>query len=221
VKLPAGIRKGLDRFQDAVWAWMRECFSSTIQSDIVERQDRFLEEVFELLQSLDYPRDRIRALEHYVYNRSPGLPFQEVGGVGITLAALLTPLGISMGDAFAAEHDRIWTKVDAIRAKQASKPVGSALPAFMKQGASEDVFDIHVTVPLPLGWFVDQIKHEHTRILYAGDIHSPIATPDGAWYVALQHYKGGRLTWAYGHTMAEAWNHAVSVVNREKSTWSK
>lgn len=219
MKLPVSVQKGLNRFQDAIWAWMQECFDSTVQSDIVERQDRFLEEVFELLQSLDYPRDRIRALEHYVYNRPQGLPFQEVGGVGITLAAMLTPLGISMGDAFKWEHDRIWTKVDAIREKQRTKPVGSALPAFMKEGATEEIFDLHVTVPLPPGWFVDQIRHEHTKIVHLGDIHSPAANPDGAWYVALQHFKGGRLTWAYGHTMAEAWNHAVHVVEKEVKKW--
>lgn len=210
---------GLTFFQRRVWEWMKACFSSTVQGDIVERQDRFLEEVLELLQSLDYPRDRIRALERYVYGRPKGKPAQEVGGVTVTLAALLTPLKLDMGDCAWDEFVRIWGKIDKIREKQATKPVGSALPAFLQEQGKEDVFEVHVTAPLPEDWFVDAIKHEHTKIRYLGDEHTPLPNNDGAWIVYLQHRKGGRLTWAYGHTMAEAWNNAVAVVNNERKIW--
>lgn len=51
-----------------------------------------------------------------------------VGGVMVTLAAMCNTLGVDIGAAAETELARIWTKVDAIRAKQAAKPTGSALP---------------------------------------------------------------------------------------------
>lgn len=115
-------------FQDRVQPWMLECFGAEIAADKLERGDRLLEEVFELLQSADYPRERIHSLEGYVFDRPAGEPKQEVGGVMVTLAAYCLAHGLDMHDAGEAELARIWTKVAAIRAKQAAKPTGSALP---------------------------------------------------------------------------------------------
>jgi hypothetical protein len=114
--------------QSRVRQWMLACFGAEVASDKLERGDRLLEEVFELLQSGDYPSERISALEEYVFSRPKGEPFQEVGGVSLTLAAYCLAHGLDMHEAGEAELARVWTKVDAIRAKQASKPVGSALP---------------------------------------------------------------------------------------------
>ncbi|PJR13943.1 hypothetical protein [Sinorhizobium meliloti] len=115
-------------FQRRVKWWMDACFGPEISADRLERGDRLLEEVFELLQSGDYPRERIRALEEYTYSRPKGEPHQEVGGVTITLAAYCLAHGVDMHQAGEDELARIWTKVDAIRAKQAAKPTSSALP---------------------------------------------------------------------------------------------
>lgn len=115
-------------FQRRVKWWMDACFGPEISADRLERGDRLLEEVFELLRSGDYPRERIRALEEYTYSRPKGEPHQEVGGVTITLAAYCLAHGVDMHQAGEDELARIWTKVDAIRAKQAAKPTGSALP---------------------------------------------------------------------------------------------
>lgn len=115
-------------FQANVGIWMRECFGTEISADKLERGDRLLEEVFELLQSGGYPRERIRSLENYVYSRPVGEPSQEVGGVMTTLAAYCLAHGLDMHAASETELARCWSKIDAIRAKQAAKPTGSALP---------------------------------------------------------------------------------------------
>lgn len=115
-------------FQPRVEPWMRECFGDVIPFDKVERGDRLLEEVFELLQSGGYDPGRVTALRDYVWGRPVGESAQEVGGVMVTLAAYCLAFGLDMHQAGETELARIWTKVEAIRAKQASKPVGSALP---------------------------------------------------------------------------------------------
>jgi hypothetical protein len=114
--------------QDRVAPWMDACFGPEISGDKLERGDRFLEEALELLQSGGYPPERVAALTDYVFSRDVGEPSQEVGGVMITLAAYCLAHGLDMHEAGETELARIWTKVDKIRAKQAAKPKGSALP---------------------------------------------------------------------------------------------
>ncbi|MEI4480947.1 MULTISPECIES: hypothetical protein [unclassified Phyllobacterium] len=46
----------------------------------------------------------------------------------VTLAALCNATGIDMNDAAEQELDQNWKRIETIRAKQASKPNGSALP---------------------------------------------------------------------------------------------
>ena len=120
--------RGPERLQDRVAPWMDACFGPEISGDKLERGDRFLEEALELLQSGGYPPERVVPLRDYVFSRAVGEPSQEVGGVMITLAAYCLAHGLDMHEAGEIELARIWTKVDKIRAKQAAKPVGSALP---------------------------------------------------------------------------------------------
>jgi hypothetical protein len=122
---------------------MLACFGAEISGDRLERGDRLVEELFELLQSGDYPRERIRALENYTWSRPKGEPHQEVGGVMITLAAYCLAHDLDMHQAGEDELARIWTKVEVIRAKQAAKPVGSALP-----GAALQQLKVQDTAPL-------------------------------------------------------------------------
>lgn len=121
---------GVANLQAGVAPWMQECFGPEISADKLERGDRLLEEVLELLQSGDYPRERIAALTSYTYNRPKGEPAQEVGGVMITLAAYCLAHALDMHEAGSAELERITQPemVEKIRAKQATKPTGSALP---------------------------------------------------------------------------------------------
>ncbi len=119
--------------QERVAPWMQACFGPEISADKLERGDRLLEEVLELLQSGDYPLLRVAELTNYTYSRDKGEPHQEVGGVMITLAAYCLAHGLDMRQAGEDELARIWTKVDKIRAKQAAKPTGSALPVAIPQ----------------------------------------------------------------------------------------
>jgi len=126
-------------FQLGVDAWMDACFGEPIKSDLLERTDRFIEEALELAQTMPgFNAERAHALVDYVFSRPVGERGQEVGGSMVTLAALCNPAGISMDEEARRELARIWTKVEAIRAKQAAKPVGSALPMLTERNHDHD-----------------------------------------------------------------------------------
>lgn len=160
-------------FQDGVAAWMQACFGPEITGDKLERGDRLLEEVFELLQSGDYPHDRINALQAYVYGRPKGEPFQEVGGVLVTLAAYCIAHNVDMHVCGGMELARVWTKIEQIRAKQAAKPKGSALPIAqtspadkMSQAAIDVLAERRRQIEVK-GWTPEHDdEHRHGEILW-------------------------------------------------------
>lgn len=119
-----------ETFQSRVQPWMMECFGAEIAADLLERNDRFIEEALEFVQAGDYPKERAHALVEYVYGRPQGEINQEVGGVMVTLAAACLARGIDMHAEAERELARILQPeiVLKIRAKQAAKPKGSALP---------------------------------------------------------------------------------------------
>ena len=117
-----------ESFQQRVQPWMMKCFGPMIAGDREERNHRFIEEALELVQSTGCSASEAHQLVDYVYGRPVGEPAQEVGGVMVTLAALCLANKIDMHSAAEVELARIWTKVDAIRAKQAAKPKHSPLP---------------------------------------------------------------------------------------------
>lgn len=127
---PAPEAVGVESFQARVLPWLMECFGAEIAGDIEERCDRFIEEALELVQSLNWPRERATALIEYVYGRPAGEPHQEAGGGMVTFAALCQAAGLDMVRAGEDELARIMRPeiVQKIRAKQAAKPTGSALP---------------------------------------------------------------------------------------------
>lgn len=118
----------MPNYQEEVHDWLLECFGPEIAADKVERNHRFIEEAVELVQSLGCTKEDVLMLVDYVYGRPLGDPPQEVGGVAVTLAALCSANQLDMADCADEELARIWTKVDQIRAKQASKPRNSPLP---------------------------------------------------------------------------------------------
>ncbi|WP_223278741.1 hypothetical protein [Janthinobacterium lividum] len=118
-----------EAFQARVQPWMMACFGAEISADGVERNHRFLEESLELVQASGCTASEARQLVDYVFGRPVGERAQEVGGVMVTLAALCLAKGLDMHAAGDTELARIWTKVEAIRAKQAAKPKHSPLPA--------------------------------------------------------------------------------------------
>lgn len=102
--------------------WLDACFDAETVSGTVPRNRAFLEEALELVQARGMRREEAHALVDYAFDRPAGDPFQEVGGVLLTLAPLCTAAGIDMSAAGEAELARVWTKIDKIRAKQAAKP---------------------------------------------------------------------------------------------------
>jgi len=122
-------------FQQRVQPWMMACFGAEISADTKERNHRFFEESTELVQAGGMTASEAQQLVDYVYGRPVGDPAQEVGGVMVTLAALCLANGLDMHQAAEVELARIWTKVEAIRAKQAAKPKYSPLPAPSNAGA--------------------------------------------------------------------------------------
>lgn len=110
-------------FQERVKPWLLECFGEEIASDKMERSYRFIEESLELVQSMGMSKEHVLKMVDYVFSRPEGEPFQEVGGVMVTLAALCLASDLNMHDNAETELTRIWTKVDKIRAKQVTKEV--------------------------------------------------------------------------------------------------
>lgn len=119
-----------ETFQVRVGRWLIRCFGKTISFDRLERCDRFVEEALELVQSCEYSAERAHALVDHVFGRPVGYAPQEVGGVMVTLAALCRAHGMDMDVSAEMELTRISAPdvVEKIRAKQAAKPTGSALP---------------------------------------------------------------------------------------------
>jgi hypothetical protein len=118
-----------EQFQSRVRPWMIECFGAFIAGDRMERNHRFFEEATEAVQANGMTRSEAHQLVDYTFDRPVGDLHQEIGGVMVTLAALCLASGEDMHAAAEMELARIWTKVEAIRAKQAAKPAHSPLAA--------------------------------------------------------------------------------------------
>jgi hypothetical protein len=147
----------VEPFQARVQPWMMACFGATIAGDREERNHRFLEEALELVQSTGCTAHEAHQLVDYVYGRDTGEPPQEVGGVMVTLAALCLANDLDMHLCGETELARIWTKVEAIRAKQAAKPKHSPLPG---PSASEGSTDqaLHRAATAGLGIIAQPIR---------------------------------------------------------------
>lgn len=115
-------------FQQKVSAWLTACFPASVARDKEERTHRFLEEALELAQASGCSSAEAHQLVDYVFSRPPGEEVSEVGGVMVTLAGLCSASDIDLSNAAELELERIWKRIDAIRAKQARRPAGSPLP---------------------------------------------------------------------------------------------
>lgn len=135
--------KDANSFQVNVADWMLACFGEKISQDVIERNHRFLEESLELVQSLGCTSSEAHQLVDYVFNRPVGDPFQEVGGVMVTLAALCLAQKMDMNWCGRTELERVWTMVEVIRTKQASKPRHSPLPQHVINHLGELLATIH------------------------------------------------------------------------------
>lgn len=117
-------------FQTRVHQWVIDCFGTEAGLNVPQRNHRFLEEALELVQSMGCSKEEVLQLVNYVYSRPIGEPYQEVGGVMITLAALCNAAGMDMAINGELELARIIKPeiMAKIRQKQATKPKNSPLP---------------------------------------------------------------------------------------------
>lgn len=122
------VQEQQEPFQARVRPWLVACFTEDFDSEEHAREARFIEEAIELFQAKGRSFEELISVAKYVYSRPMGEVYQEVGGVMTTLAALCIVSKLDMHEAGETELARIWTKVDAIRAKQANKPRHSPLP---------------------------------------------------------------------------------------------
>ena len=68
---------------------------------------------------------------------------------------------------------------------------------------------------IPAGWWLYGLFHNHTPIIYAGDVHVECtAETNGTdpWTAKLQRLSGGMLTTADGRTPAEALRNVIREV---------
>ena len=124
------MKKPLNKFQQRISTWMLNCFNLKIANDVNERNHRFLEESLELVQSLGTTKEEALILVNYVFDRELGEPYQEVGGVMVTLGALCNAVTLDMDGCAELELTRIEQPeiMNKIRLKQLSKPTSSPLP---------------------------------------------------------------------------------------------
>lgn len=118
------------QYQEMTADWLRACFPPEAATDNEERCDRFIEEALELVQAGGYRAERAHELVDYVFTRPMGDTAQELGGVMVTLAALSNAFGLDIETEAHREMRRVRdpATMEKIRAKQAAKPKGSALP---------------------------------------------------------------------------------------------
>ncbi len=96
-----------DELQITILKWVRDTFGEAT-CDPRERVLRFLEEAIELAQAEGVHRaDATRVLDH-VYNKVPGDPVLEVGGVGVTLLSYCAVKRISADEAERVEAARVF-----------------------------------------------------------------------------------------------------------------
>lgn len=114
-----------DARQFRVLAWARRVFGVPGRADTASPQERalrFIEEAIELAQAIGLQHEDVDRVSRHVFSKPPGEPFQEAGGVGVTLLALCEVLSISAQDAERAEFERVLTKTpEHFQARQAEK----------------------------------------------------------------------------------------------------
>lgn len=124
-------------YQARAAIWLETCFGEVGSPTRKQKRAwRFAEESIELAQAIGVKEEEFKDLVSYSFSRAMGEPHQEVGGVMLTLAGVCESNGLSLNECAEAELARVWTKVDAIRAKNARQAEGSPLP-----GSSEEKTD--------------------------------------------------------------------------------
>lgn len=109
-------------FQQRVVRWCRAAFGDKDTDDKRMRSLRFIEEAVELVQATGLTEEEaIRVLKH-VYAKPVGKVHQEIGGVMVTFATLVSAHGLAMYQCGEDELARCWLNIEKIRVRHANKP---------------------------------------------------------------------------------------------------
>lgn len=109
-------------YQKRVIDWVNKTFGHQL-SATRKMGYRFMEEAVELVEALGMTREDVHRVVDYVFDRkSPGEPFQELGGVMVTLAVVAETNGLNMMVAAEMELSRCLKNSDKIAAKDKKKP---------------------------------------------------------------------------------------------------
>lgn len=100
----------LDEYQDRVVEWGTKCFGVEHMSDPKVRAMRLLEECIEFAQAVGVSRLKAHCVVDYSYERPAGLPFQELGGIGVTFLAAAHAVDFRASDALEREIKRVESK---------------------------------------------------------------------------------------------------------------
>jgi NTP pyrophosphatase (non-canonical NTP hydrolase) len=99
-----------DNRQIVVQNWVNDAFGLEQARSIEYRALRFFEEAVELAQATGASQKMLERILDYVYSRPPGAVRQELGGVGLTLLALASAIGVSADGAEQDELARVLAK---------------------------------------------------------------------------------------------------------------
>jgi NTP pyrophosphatase (non-canonical NTP hydrolase) len=95
-----------DDLQIEVLDWVEATFGADT-CFIHERAARLLEEAIELAQAAGVSEEHALATVRHIFQKPPGDPAQELGGVGLTLLACAAALGESASEAEQKEWKRV------------------------------------------------------------------------------------------------------------------
>lgn len=101
------------RWQARLNTWATRVFGIDHVQDKVVRAKRLLEEAVEFAQAIGVDKDTVGDVVRHVYSRPPGDPFQELGGVSLTLLAACTAMGEDWEWVTHQELERVEAKPDA------------------------------------------------------------------------------------------------------------
>lgn len=107
--------------QDDIWTWVNTAFGTAKAISLRVRVTRFFEEACELFQAHALSKEAAQDILNDVYAKPPGEFKQEVGGVGMTLAALCTAHDMDLQTTISVEFRRAVFKTQTIKIKEANK----------------------------------------------------------------------------------------------------
>lgn len=201
----------LPSYQDRVAPWMLVCFGEAIAADIVERNHRFLEEALELVQSTGCTASEAHQLVDYVFSRPVGETRQEIGGVMVTLAALCIASAHDMQQAGEEELNRIWTKVEAIRGKQAAKPKHSPLPQHVDADQARQRLRLEIINTPETADFIAAVPLEAAHQRERWDAAHDAGKDQPDWFWLIGYLAGKALRAAIEGDLEKAKHHTISA----------